>query len=1143
MGGFVLLRVRAHRLLITAALLTVLLTTTVLAALAGFTSSVGDAGVRRTLATTDAAGTPLLLTRAAGQADRTRNDAAVRQLAADAFPGLPTGTLALALSDPYALPGAAEGADPDTATLGSPDRARLRLLSGAWPGTATPGAPIPVAVPQAAARRFGATGGRTPVVTVKDRISGKQVRLRITGVYTPRSGTDRYWQLDPLLGKGASRGSGNSSTAYGPLLVDDADFGNGAVPQYQESWQVVADFGGLGSAHLPVLAQSLRAVVNGIGDRSAGSGAGPFSATCVLPSLLDQLQNSLLVARATLLVAVLQLCLLAMMTLLLAARLLAEERESENALLRARGAAPRRLTLLAAAEAVLLVLPAAAFAPLLASPLIRLLGSYGPLARSGVRLDGPLPNSAWWAALAAAFASALVVLGPTLVRARSWSEHRRGRARRAALPGLLRGGSDLALLCLAVGAYWQLNHYAAQGDGSGVLTADSGGKLGIDPVLVAAPTLALCAGTVLTLRLIPMAAKAAERLTARGRSLPAAMVGWQLARRPQQGAGPVLVLALATAIGTLSIGQTATWQQSQTDQAAFNTGGQIRVAANSTPPFGQGGQYTAVPGVTGAVPVGRGSVSATSGRSAELVALDTRQEADRYPLRADLADRSARQLLSSLADKALPAAAQGIQVPGRPDSIVLDLSAGLALRGSGAAGATGLPQMSGSTDGVAIQVTDRYGLPYTLAAGSVEADGATHPVVFDLAAATGGGAPAYPLWVSGVTVTTPVSLGQAVTQTFTVHAVRGQGQGGAAAALPQGADWKASFDAGENNISYGPADGAAGYVDGKVLSMASGRGALLTAVIDSGTFRAGPGSDTPSGTLTLRPAGTPTGALPAVADHQFLSSTGTRIGSQLALPSGSGSVQVVITASVEALPGTGSAAEQGINGSALVQGSGYGSTDPSEYGGALLVDLASYNRRALADQATPLPAAEWWLSVASAPGTADRVGTALRSLQGVAAVYVRDQVSAAALSDPLGTGPQAALLAAVALAVALAAVGFSADAAGAVRRRTGEVAVLRALGAGRWQLVRGTAAELALPVVVGVGVGAGLGLALTRLVTPLLVITPVAHRPVPQVLVRIPGERLVLLLVAVAAVPLLTAVVAGLRGGDPARQLRQPEDS
>jgi hypothetical protein len=47
--GFVLLRVRAHRLLLAAALLAVVLTTSVLATLAAFGGSVGDAGPRRDL--------------------------------------------------------------------------------------------------------------------------------------------------------------------------------------------------------------------------------------------------------------------------------------------------------------------------------------------------------------------------------------------------------------------------------------------------------------------------------------------------------------------------------------------------------------------------------------------------------------------------------------------------------------------------------------------------------------------------------------------------------------------------------------------------------------------------------------------------------------------------------------------------------------------------------------------------------------------------------------------------------------------------------------------------------------------------------------------------------------------------------------
>ncbi|MFD0330535.1 FtsX-like permease family protein [Streptacidiphilus monticola] len=142
----------------------------------------------------------------------------------------------------------------------------------------------------------------------------------------------------------------------------------------------------------------------------------------------------------------------------------------------------------------------------------------------------------------------------------------------------------------------------------------------------------------------------------------------------------------------------------------------------------------------------------------------------------------------------------------------------------------------------------------------------------------------------------------------------------------------------------------------------------------------------------------------------------------------------------------------------------------------------------------------------------------------------------------MGSGPQSALLAGLALAVVLAAVGFAANASGTVRARAGEFAVLRALGMSRRRLARATAAELALPVLLGLGVGLLLGELLTRLVVPLLVLTPQATRPVPAVLVDIPVLPLAGLLAAVAAVPLLCAALAGLRGGDPARRLRTSEE-
>ncbi|MHA6758398.1 FtsX-like permease family protein [Streptacidiphilus sp. PAMC 29251] len=1123
---------RAHRLLLAAALLTVLLTTSVLAALAGFTSSVGDAGIRRALVTTDAAGTPLLLQSSVGYQGRAEETGAVRALAAKAFPGLPVAVSSYAQSDPYGM-GGAKSDSGDVVNLGSLDRSRLTLVSGSWPGAGQPGGAVPVAVPTSAATRFGTHGAAVrpgAEFTVKDRLGGGSLRIRVTGLYRPRDTADRYWQLDPLGGRGVSPNS--SGSTYGPLLVDDGSFADGALAQNLGVWEVIADFSGLHGGDLDRLAAANAGAVAALSAPAAasvGPSASSLAGTTVLPDLLRQLTTGLVVARSTLLVGVLQLAVLALMTLLLAARLLTDEREAENALLRARGAARTRLTGLAAAEAALLVLPALVLAPLLASPLIQLIGRYGPLAASGVRLDGQLPSSAWWVTVAAALGSALVVLSPTLARARGWSEQKQRRSRPGAVPGVLRGGVDLALVALAGAAYWQLRG----GGSSGALSTDRGGALGVDPVLVAAPVLMLSAGTVLALRLLPLIARAGERMSARLRGLPAALVGWQVARRPQQGAGPVLVLTLAAAIGTLALGQSSTWQQSQADQTAFNTGGALRIPASAAPGFGQGGSYAAVPGVDSAVPVGRESVSESGSRLGELIALDTRAEAGLLPLRTAPGGRSAAQLLRSLAG---PTATGGLTLPGRPRTLSLDVTAaGSAdpVDQEGIPDQPGGPPRTTAVDSLQVQLTDRYGLRYTLLAPDLPVDGHPHTLPVDLAAAAGTGTPSYPLTLTGLTLQAPMGSDSTTTQQVTVHAVRGD----AAVADPTGVTWSASYDSGQVTVGY------SGGPTGR-----SAKDQLLLGLTTQADTEADGQSDSPAaptGTVTLRPKAAVGAAkvISGIADQRFLDSSGAKVGQTVPIPSGQGTVQVRITAVVGAVPGTGAAAEQGLSGSALVHGNGFGSAQADNYGGALLVDLAAYERSADAAQAQQLIPGEWWLNTADSPGSDQRVAAAVRALPGVQTVYVRSEITTALRHDPLGTGPEAALLAAVALAVVLAAVGFTVDATGTVRRRAGEFAVLRAMGAPRGLVARSVAAELVIPVFTGIGVGVLLGALLTRLIVPLLILTPQGLRPVPAVRVHIPGGPLCLLLLAIAAVPLLVAALSGLRGGDPARRLRQPEES
>ena len=154
----------------------------------------------------------------------------------------------------------------------------------------------------------------------------------------------------------------------------------------------------------------------------------------------------------------------------------------------------------------------------------------------------------------------------------------------------------MALIALGVLAFWELRRYSA-------VPRLPGGGLGIDPVLSAAPAVALAGIALIPLRILPAVARLLDRRGARGRRLAAALAGWQVSRRPQRQGGPVLLVVLAVATGTLALAQHQSWRQSQLDRAAFATGADVRVslAAPLTP--GRAGALAHAPGVLSAMPV------------------------------------------------------------------------------------------------------------------------------------------------------------------------------------------------------------------------------------------------------------------------------------------------------------------------------------------------------------------------------------------------------------------------------------------------------------------------------------------------------------------------------------------------------------
>src|SRR5581483_11044309 len=114
----------------------------------------------------------------------------------------------------------------------------------------------------------------------------------------------------------------------------------------------------------------------------------------------------------------------------------------------------------------------------------------------------------------------LILLGPVLRTVMPGAARVR-RGRQAAIAGLARSGADLALVVLAGLAIWQLRH-------SLIVAPSANGSSGINPVMALAPALAVAAGTVILIRLLPLAARGGDRLASRGSRLPLSLASWQI---------------------------------------------------------------------------------------------------------------------------------------------------------------------------------------------------------------------------------------------------------------------------------------------------------------------------------------------------------------------------------------------------------------------------------------------------------------------------------------------------------------------------------------------------------------------------------------------------------------------------------------
>ena len=1078
-GSLALPRMNAHRLVIIAAALTIAVAAALATALVTFSSQALPRAVRHDLSR--GADTSFVIRGNVTAAQGAQYTSLLPGKISAALEGAPFTFYRAYRSDPLGFVAGSRAAAPgntrteqiiEAATLQAV-AAQTALVSGHWPADPVGGGPIPAALPVTAASLLHVRTG--DMLQLRDRISDRLIRFTVTGLYRPRQVSSPYWGLNDVALSGSTTISG--FTTYGPLTVTAAAF-RGPLTVDGGSWVAVPRTADIPAGRLRAVAAN----VSGLRDSLAGAVNLPdLTMTTGLPAVVSGTANNLDVARSLLAICAVLLFLLAAAALLAVARLLAGQREGESAMLVARGATRWQLVRLTAVEAAPLCVLSAAAGGLAGIGLARLLAGSVP-----ALFGWP----AFWAAGTVGAGALVIMLVPVLSTVTPGAARAR-RGRQAAIAGVTRAGADLALILLAVVAGWQLRHYSA-------VSAGAGGTFGVDPVIVAAPALALAGGTVLALRLLPAGGKAGDRLAARGRRLTAAMASWQISRQPIRQGGAALLIVLAVATGTLALSLRQSWTRSVHDQAAFSTGADVRVQTSQPLSAAQAGALARAPGVRQAMPVAPIEQTATNGVT---LAVDSRRAADVTLLRPDQSPVPAAGLFGKIRPSGPP---PGVILPGQGGAFSFTARLGPAALRLGEAAVT-------------VSIEDADSDVYQVGAGSLPADGRDHTLTASLGSS--GGA-IYPLRLASISLQYTLPARKPGTPAvFTLDSVSGAA---GTAPVPGTAlrSWPAVASSAEL-AAVRQFPGTAGPAGPPAVSSSGVAGTGLAVTFGPGYGLAAGGTPgTVSGQLTLTPQAP--AVLPGLATQRYLTASNANVGSTVQTFINGTILSVKIVAAVSNFP--------------TVSGTG----------GGLIVDLGSVQAMLARGGLEAAPVTQWWLATrGQARGTPGVPGPAPPGLSRLvppgSAVTSASGTTAALLSDPLSTLPQQGLLAVTIAAAVLAITGFCVSIAAGVRQRRAENALLAALGVAPRAAAGQLCLEKLMLSVPSALAGLVLGVVLAELLVPAITLTSAATLPVPPVLIEFGWTQTLLLALAVAVLPVLAAALTLARRPDAAAELRAAE--
>jgi FtsX-like permease family len=1047
-------RAASDRLIVAAAFLTVLLAAALLAAGPIYSEAVALSGLERTLAEAPARDSGLEVSGRIALAEASATGARVERGIRDVLGGEGVTVYRSGMSDSYSLPGTVGGDPKALAVFGFygalPEHATL--VSGDWPANA--GSGVQAVLPDPAARTLGlAPGAELTVASVSD--PSHKVDVQISGTYRVNDPRDPFWWGQRLETDGQRT---IDFTTYGPFVVAEDTFPKAAGDEGELAWRAAADPGRFTVASLPRLRES----VAGLEKRLNEGAARDVTVDTGLVEVIDRTDHLLTVTRSGVLIPSVQLAVLAGAALLFLAGLLSERRGLESAIMRSRGASGEGVAALAVMEGALLAVPAAILAPWLAVLGLRALNHVGPSAEIGLRLD---PHVTLTAYVLSGLAAVLCVgaLAVPALRSGAVASTVAGRGRPKERSFVQRAGLDLILVALALLAYWQLRRYG------GPVVESVEGRLGIDPLLIAAPALGLLAGAVLALRVIPAAAKVVERLATSARGMVAALGTRELARRPQRYARSALLLTLALAIGLFASAYSRTWLASQGDQADYAAAADLRVEpsqrSGSLPALELPGAYASLTGVRSALPTYRQALTLSeSSGTTNLLGIDADRTAGIVRFRGDLASKPLPSILAPLGRSRPKLAA--VPLPGTPTRLALDVTVDV-----GRVRTDRFLFGTGARPSISLVLRDADGLLYRLPATGFGLFGASRRIVYDLSGTGAGGSPSYPLELVAIETQIVPSFRVNRPVSVDVHSVAVSESAGEPfddVSSPE-TPWQVNASQVED-VGQPPRVIRVGTHGFFSLDLLSGTVSTFPSR-GSVTFTAVPGTDRPVRTI------------PAVATARFLSETGSSVGSRV--PLGPDGPFLAVTGTTKGFPTLTNA------------------------DGGVVVDLPTYSVAEWMADGTILQPTEWWLDVDGAAGpVAGKLAAPPFSSQ---AVVDRAARARELSTDPVALGISGALYIGFAAAAAFAVIGFAVSSAISAAERKTEFAVLRSVGLSKRQLSGALALEGGLTALLALAAGTALGLLLAWFVLPYVSLNGEGERPFPQVIVHFSWQTALLL--------------------------------